>query len=305
MKQTSNPEILFLETGFPPEQVGGVEQHTLELAETFRAMGIETCFYVRGQRPDMDEYTTYRSDFGGFQVTRVVYRWSSARSLRHIYDDDTLVGVFARFLDRTGPKLVHVHHLSGIGVSCLKVIKDSGLPLVMTLHDYWMMCPRGQMFHSDLYACEVIDARLCTPCIERTWPGLVPSGGGIPFDPSLPKDDLASVDALHDWLLKMLSLPDVLLTPSDSARKRFMAFGVREEKIMVEENGIDVRPFEAVEREPSERVRFGFIGTLFPSKGVHILIEAFAKLPPGSASLLIAGNSPPYHQYTGYMDEIK
>ena len=282
-----------------------MEQHTLELARAFRKRGLETAFYTRGNREDLEEYATYRGEVEDFPVTRVIYRWSKARNLKHIYDDETLGRVFARFLERTKPGLVHVHHLGGLGLSCLKVVKDSGLPLVMTLHDYWMICPRGQMFHSDLYSCSTVDSRLCAPCIAATWPALVPSGGGLPFSPDLPREDLSSVAALHDWLRETLALPDILLTPSEPARRRFLQFGVPEERIFVEENGLDPAPFLDTRREPSDRLRVGFAGTLIPSKGVHMLLEAFARLPEGAASLLIAGNAPPFYQHTDYMERIR
>ncbi len=305
MENNRTPEILFLTCGCPPEQVGGVEQHSLELARAFRDAGLETAFYARGDRADLEEYDTYRGDVEGFPVTRVIYRWSKARSLRHIYDDETLGSVFTRFLERARPRLIHAHHMGGLGVSCLKVAKDSGIPLVMTLHDYWMICPRGQMFHSDLYSCSTVDPRLCAPCMAATWPALLPSGGGLPFSPDLPREDLPSAAALHDWLREMLALPDLLLTPSEAARKRFLQFGVPPERIHVEENGLDTAPFAGIRREPSPRLRVGFVGTLIPSKGVHVLLEAFARLPEGTASLLLAGNAPPFYQHTDYMDRIR
>ncbi len=282
-----------------------MEQHSLDLARAFREKGLETAFYARGDRDDLGEYDTYRGETEGFSVTRVIYRWSKARSLKHIYDDEELGALFARYLERTRPRLVHVHHLGGLGLSCLKVVKDSGLPLVMTLHDYWMICPRGQMFHSDLYSCSTVDPRLCAPCMAATWPALLPSGGGLPFAPDLPREDLPSVAALHDWLREMLSLPDLLLTPSEAARKRFLQFGVPESRIFVEENGLDPAPFEGLRREPSSRLRVGFAGTLIPSKGVHVLLEAFSRLPEGKASLLLAGNAPPFYQHTRYMDQVR
>ncbi len=305
MEEARTPEILFLTCGCPPEQVGGVEQHTLELARSFREAGLETGFYARGDRGDLGEYSTYQDEVDGFPVTRVIYRWSKARSLKHIYDDEALGGVFSRFLERARPRVVHVHHLGGLGLSCLKVVKDSGIPLVMTLHDYWMICPRGQMFHSDLYSCSTVDPRLCAPCIAATWPALVPSGGGLPFSPDLPREDLPSVTALHDWLREILALPDLLLTPSEAARRRFLQFGVPADRIFVEENGLDPEPFEGLRREKSERLRVGFVGTLIPSKGVHVLLEAFARLPEGRASLLLAGNAPPFYQHTQYMEQVR
>ena len=299
------PDLLFLSIGFPPEQVGGVEQHTLELATWFAELGITTGIYTRGERSDLKEYDTYQGEYRGFPVHRVIYRWGGARTLRHIYDDEQLAVAFGRYLERNRPRLIHAHHLGGLGLSCLQVAKDAGIPLVMTLHDYFLICPRGQMFNADLEACDRVETDRCAPCIAATWPGLVPSGSGAPFAPEVGTEDADSVAAMHDWLRRMLALPDALLTPSEPTRRRFLDFGVPPDRIRVVENGLDVTPFTPVERTPSERVRFGFVGTLLPSKGAHTLVEAFAKLPAGSASLTLAGNAPPFYQHTTYMEEIR
>jgi len=176
---------------------------------------------------------------------------------------------------------------------------------VLTLHDYWLMCPRGQMFHFEGRACERADPEPCAPCIAATWPTLVPSGGGLPLAGPPPREDLPTVAALHRWLHQALELPDLLLTPSAAARERFLSFGVAPGRIHVGENGLDPQPFQKLVRAPSERVRFGFVGALIPPKGAHLLLEAFARLPAGSASLLIAGNAPAYHQEHGYMDLLR
>lgn len=294
----TRPQVLFLNNGFPPEQVGGIEQHTLEVGRALRRLGIGVELYARGEAPAAAEGATWETEHDGFPVTRVAFRWSGARSLLSIYDDPRLEESFRRFLEGRRPALAHVHHLSGLGAACLRVLRERGVPTVMTLHDYWMLCPRGQMFHAELRPCAAALPGQCTPCIAATWPGLVPSGGGAPL--AAAGDDRASVAGLHDRLRAFLALPDLLLTASAAVRERFIAFGVPAARIRVEEYGQDLAPFRAVRREPSRRVRFGFVGTFIPSKGFHTLLEAFATLPPGSASLLAAGNAPPFHQFRDY-----
>jgi hypothetical protein len=44
--------------------------------------------------------------------------------------------------------VAHVHHLTGMSVDSLARLREAGVPTVMTLHDYWLFCPRGQMFHA-------------------------------------------------------------------------------------------------------------------------------------------------------------
>jgi len=47
--------------------------------------------------------------------------------------------------------------------------------------------------------------------------------------------------------------------------------------------------FKDIRRQQDTALRFGFIGNLMAAKGVHILIEAFKKIPEGAAELKIYG----------------
>ena len=124
MKEESAPDLLFVTNGLPPEQVGGVELHALHLGRRLRELGLAVEFYCRGEREDLEEYRAYQGRTEDFPVTRVVYRWSRARSLRHIYDDEQLSVILARRLERSRPRLVHVHHLAGANIPrrCLAVL---------------------------------------------------------------------------------------------------------------------------------------------------------------------------------------
>jgi glycosyltransferase involved in cell wall biosynthesis len=52
--------------------------------------------------------------------------------------------VFASLLDQILPDIVHIGHLNHLSTSLINEIHIRKIPLVMTLHDYWLMCPRGQ-----------------------------------------------------------------------------------------------------------------------------------------------------------------
>ncbi len=49
----------------------------------------------------------------------------------------------------------------------------------------------------------------------------------------------------------------------------------------------------------------GFIGTVIPSKGIHVLIEAFNILGRRELTLDVHGEVVPFHEKTDYLDELK
>ena len=50
----------------------------------------------------------------------------------------------ADLVDEIGPDVVHVGHLNHLSTSLVAEAAARGVPVVYTLHDYWIMCPRGQ-----------------------------------------------------------------------------------------------------------------------------------------------------------------
>jgi GT2 family glycosyltransferase len=52
-------------------------------------------------------------------------------------------------------------------------------------------------------------------------------------------------------------------------------------------------------------VRFGFLGAAIPSKGVHVLADAFRRLSDPRAALAIHGGFPRYHGDTGYEARVR
>jgi glycosyltransferase involved in cell wall biosynthesis len=84
----------------------------------------------------------------------------------------------------------------------------------------------------------------------------------------------------------------MFIAPSNFLRGRFIEFGLSPEKIIYSDNGINPDLFKDIEKTKSDKIRFGFIGTLIPAKGVHVLIKAFNKVKSDKAVLKIYGKSP-------------
>ena len=60
------------------------------------------------------------------------------------YQHSSVDDAFAGLLDDIGPDVVHIGHLNHLSTSLVFKAKERRIPVVFTLHDYWLMCPRGQ-----------------------------------------------------------------------------------------------------------------------------------------------------------------
>ena len=198
---------------------------------------------------------------------------------------------FAGLLDRLRPDLVHVGHLNHLSTSLPFEAATRGIPVVHTLHDFWIMCPRGQFMQThpsdpeDLWAaCDGQDDRKCAEhCYARYF-------GGTPAE--------REEDAVYwtGWvrrrmrhLREMTELVDLFVAPARTLRDRYRdEFGVPAHKLVHLDYGFDLARLRGRARTPDEPFVFGYIGTHIPAKGIHDLIRAFGAVA-GDSLLRIWG----------------
>lgn len=203
---------------------------------------------------------------------------------------------FAEVLGEVRPDVVHVGHLNHLSTSVLQEATRRGVPIVYTLHDYWLMCPRGQFMQlapqdpTDLWAaCGGQDDRKCAGrCYARYFSGA-------------PEQREADVGYWTEWVARrmahvreMAELVDLFITPSRYLFKRYRdEFGLPEAKMTYLDYGFPRERMRGRTRLEGEPFTFGYIGTHIPAKGVQNLIDAFARVK-GDACLRIWGRPGTY-----------
>lgn len=188
---------------------------------------------------------------------------------------------FAEVLDRVQPSVVHVGHLNHLSTSLLREAALREVPIVFTLHDYWLMCPRGQfmqMFPEDSNelwaACDGQEDRKCAQrCYARYF-------GGAPDEQEADLDYWAGwVGRRMRHVREMAELVDVFIAPSRYLRERFRdELGLPDSKLVFLDYGFARERMTGRQRTPGEPFTFGYIGTHIPAKGIHQLIRAFGRL---------------------------
>ncbi len=292
MTETRTLNILLTSHGLPPESVGGVEQHVDGLARALFSQGHAVEVYAKTGGDG--EQGLQRAEPGHpYPVTRVVYRYEGLDSLASLYRQPVLDTAFDAFLADRSFDVVHLHHFTGMSTGLLDVLAARGIPSVVTLHDYWLMCPRGQMWHRRGERCERVEVDRCADCLAPTF------GGWLPADR---RGEI--VGAVHREARELLEKADSLVTPSARAIPPFEALGVPRDRIPVVENGVDTEGLQSVpplDPAASGPLRIGYLGTLIPSKGLDVLVDALQRLPAGMATLDIWGNAVPYHGDDGFL----
>jgi glycosyltransferase involved in cell wall biosynthesis len=149
-------------------------------------------------------------------------------------------------------ELIHVHHLAGLGTGLPR-----GLPRVLTLHDYSLICARGQLVDRHLELCPGPWPSRCARCVWSPGP-------------------LGHLRALAVALGARGVLRGAgLLAPSRDLAQRFGRLTGREVQVL---DLPLVDPVDPAPEPPPGPLRFLFLGSLIPTKGPHILLQAFEGL---------------------------
>ena len=222
---------------------------------------------------------------------------------------------FVEVLDDVAPDIIHVQHLNHLSTSLLREAAARETPIVFTLHDFWLMCPRGQfiqMFPEDTDSLlPVCDGQEDRKCAERCYARYF--GGGR-------EDSEADIAYWTGWVKRrmdhvreMVEMVDVFIAPARHLMDRFRdEFGIPAHKLVYLDYGFrdatsstsstssapvvpaatTTPPATATPAMPARTTdtsfTFGYIGTHIPAKGIQDMIAAFGGLS-GSPKMRIWG----------------
>ncbi len=301
-------DIGFVSMGFAPD-LGGIETHLLQLAQEFTARGHRVHVLCLDSRRGRAPYSFEDQLHGQVRVRRVAYAYHDHRALADLAVRAEANDTVMAWLAEEPCDVVHVHHASGFGAGMLQAIHEMGRPLLLTLHDYWMLCPRGQMLRNDGAVCASALAQTCAACLAATWPHLMPSERGEQRGPggeALTSDEQAAA-ARTAHALSMLNLPARLFAPSAAARDVFERNGVPAGRIAVLPNGVEVEGLAAAvaaarraTAPKDDRRRVAVLGSVQPSKGVLEFARAALSLNDSRLVIEIHGALGDYHGDSSY-----
>lgn len=281
-------KILKVIHGYPMRYNAGSEVYSQGLCQALAA-GHDVHVFTRQENAFLPEYAAHtETDDSDARITLHVINMARARDgYRHQRVD----AAFARVMDEVRPDIVHIGHLNHLSTSLPFVAKERGIPVAFTLHDYWLMCPRGQFIQmypeddADVWAvCDGQEDRKCAVrCYVRYFSGY---------------DEQHEIDAAYwtGWVRRRMEhirevcdAVDVFIAPARYLLERFRdEFGLPERKLTYLDYGFHRDRLGGRQRNENEPFTFGYIGTHIPAKGINHLIEAFGRVT-GTPMLRIWG----------------
>jgi glycosyltransferase involved in cell wall biosynthesis len=318
--------ILLITLFFPPKYNAGTENYTLGLAKALISRGHEVQVLCAEDWQRGEAYWNGVTEdlYEDVPVIRIHLNWLKASNPnRVLYDSLKVEEWLDQFLLEQDIDLVHVVSTITLGVGVLRSVKRAGIPLVLTLTDFWFLCPSIQLIRSDGNLCDgKTSAQECQSCLlassnlhKRIQKIPIPNSSrsnlleALSHFPFLTKQHgfrgmLLNMNERKMNLAAILELPDLILSPSKFVQQMFMQnFQV---SVHVLPHGHDLTWLaDYHNKKPSNKLRFGYIGQIQPTKGIHILIDAFNQNDFGEkASLSIWGDLTKDVVYTQRIQEL-
>ena len=177
------------------------------------------------------------------------------------------------------PDVAHVHNTwFAMSPSVIAVLKKSGVPVVMTLHNYRHVCANARLFR---------DGRPCEDCVGTSpWQGVRHAC----YRGSRAQSAIAvSAQSLHRRL-GTWDLVEAFIVLTDFQKDVMVRGGVPSDRIKIKPNPVlDPGPRPA---PPSESNAVLYVGRLETPKGIDLLIEVWNKVQPRDLELMVVGDGP-------------
>ena len=316
--------ILLTVHQFLPEYFSGTEILTFGVAKELIRRGhrvsVLTGFPARKNLSDSARFDEYNID--GIDVFRFHHAYVPMGGQTVIteieYNNRLAARYFAQLLQRIRPDIVHFFHFSRLGFGLVDVAAAAAVPAYYTPTDFWSVCTTSQLLLDDGRVCRG-PTRHGGNCVKhiasltrgpraariaKFVPNIVADAivkltvsGVLPNYPNC--HDVAAVGQRKSFNVARLNALHGIVAPTRLMSEVLVANGVDGRLITQSGYGIDLTSFKSrtIKVRRTGAVTFGFIGTLAPHKGCHVLIDAFRHIGSDRVKLRIYGNpkdSPDY-----------
>ncbi|MFC2042079.1 glycosyltransferase family 4 protein [Chloroflexota bacterium] len=254
-------KLLFAVHQFFPKHYTGTERLVLNLSKQMQRMGHS----VKVLTYDITETEGFRKD-GDFFISEYHFQGVPVISIRHntippdvsfSITDPSMVKIIGRIIPIKNFDIVHVAHPMRVG-SVIKVAKNNNIPIILTLTDFWLICPKGIAITKNGELCYFSQngTRCVRECYGNLW-----------------KDRLIKRSKEANEIFKDV---DCVVTATNFLKK-ILKINNFASDVKIVRFGTDYRKVIPNVRKYSEKseITLGFLSTLTPHKGAHVLLDAF------------------------------
>ena len=262
--------------------MAGSEVYTYNLTREL-AKEEEMFVFTRIENPFEPEYTQISESDREIEILRI-NKSKRDYTLEDKYLDPQIDSAFRDYVNAIRPDVVHFGHLSHLSTNLVNIAKEEfKLPVIFTIHDFWLHCYRGQLVDLNLKICPGPSDENCFVCARNTFKNV----------------SIEDIKKFRNHMAKVRENIDYFLSPSHYLLNFFEEHEESNGKVKYSKYGFNTSIIEFRKKKFNSKseITFGFMGRVIPVKGIKILLQSFSNLDQNSSQLLIYGNSENYLKY--------
>lgn len=257
--------IVLVNSLYTPNLFGGAERSVQSLAEALAQQGHDVWVISTHGQKNLEKKL-----INGVNVLYLGLRnlyWPQSgkekkwqKPLWHLMDssNDLMADKVMKQILKISPDVVHTNNLAGVSVALWKKLKSANIPILHTLRDYYLLCPRTTLFRKN-QNCN----KRCLDCLSYS---------------HIKKKQTKHVDTV-------IGISQYIL-------KRHLQEGYfKEAKTRVIGNSYEKPNLLSHAKTKIGKVGIGFLGRIEPTKGVEKLLDSCSKLPLEKYELYLGGRA--------------
>lgn len=257
---------------------GGAAGYMLDVAELQRQAGHTVEFFAMAHPDNLDaSYAAHFPSRVELDPPPTGVRERVVTTARMLWSTSAARGMAAT-ADAFRPDVVHLHNVyHQLSPSILRPLRQRRVPVVMTVHDYKLVCPTYRLLDHGQVCEDCVGAGplLGAPLRRRCKDGSLAASAVLAFESGVHR-------ALGAW-----AGIDRFIAPSAFLAGILRRGGFDPDKVVHLPNFVDAGGL-APRADPGEG--FAYVGRLSEEKGVDTLITAIGSIP--GATLTVAGDGP-------------
>jgi glycosyltransferase involved in cell wall biosynthesis len=285
-------KILFAVHQFFPNHYTGTERLVLNLGKQMQKMGhrVKVVTYAITETEGFTEKhgALFRKySYQGVPVIAVRHKIANPSLVSFSIFDTSLSGIMDEILSEEQFDILHVCHPMRIG-EIIKSAHTKGIPIILTLTDFWLICPRGIAITQNGVLCEGSDDG--KNCLKECYSG--------DFWKNKILERFQQTTELFKYISCVVS----------ATRFMKMMFENRNfyQDIHLIRFGKDFKNIQKNDKKYSRDsvVTIGYLSSLNPHKGAHLLLEAFMQVNPQNVRIKVYGDTSSDPEYFTILKKI-
>lgn len=251
---------------------GGPERYMFNLIDELNARGHQIIpFSIKYDKNIKSTYENYFVDPLGNQE-QIYFRDQNSnlksiyRTIKRLFYDRDVEHAIVRLIKDTKPQIAFIlHYLRKLSPAILVGIKKMGLPIIVRLSDYMMVCPGIHCIRKE---------RPCDLCITGD---LIPSIRYRCVQNSVIASSLNALAVQYYRSKRFFDLIDMFVVTNEFMYKLMLKAGYPENKLRIIPTFVNSNNVLTIKNEILIPM-IAFVGRLEEIKGVHVLLNAVIKI---------------------------